>query len=114
MHTQFEASTSQQSGERRGRWSRIWSGGRDELSREALEREAAAELGLGDGPRAAEPEPTSEPHPATDDATPSHRGRKPWSRLRDVLSTESDAAWRERLEREAAEELGLSRPPAEA
>jgi hypothetical protein len=104
---------------RRGRWVRGRGGGRDDRSREALEREAAAEMGLpGEGEddevderekreEREEREERAETGPAGRRPPPAHRARKQWSRLRDALASESDAARRERLEREAAEEMRL-------
>jgi hypothetical protein len=91
---------------RLGRWTRGSGGGRADLSREALEREAAAEMGLI---QRREPDERDDP-PAPAErssaaAPPAPRARRQWSRLRDALATESDAARRERLEREAADEL---------
>lgn len=89
-----------------GRWAKALGGGRQELSREDLEREAAAEIGFSGGAR-----PSDAPHEpsATSGrpAAPERRARRSWSRLRDTRATESDAARRERLEREAAEEIGF-------
>jgi hypothetical protein len=110
LHDEFEASPSHESIERRGRWTSFRVGRRQELSREALEREAAAEMGLTDGPATLSQEvnEVTEPNRSEAPTAPEHRTRKPWSRIREALSTEADAARRERLEREAAEELGLT------
>jgi hypothetical protein len=120
LHAELEASPSdeshqsQESHERRGRWSRILGGRREDHSREALEREAAAEIGLTDAPATGTQEAieATEPRSGESHTAPQSRAHKPWSRFRQALSPESGAARRERLERDAAEELGLtaSRP----
>jgi hypothetical protein len=90
---------------RPGRWSKGFGGAREGVSREALEREAAAEMGLNAGGGPGEEDEPPEGPPRSRPPAPAQRARRQWSRLREVLATESDAARRERLEREAAEEM---------
>ncbi len=101
-----------------GRWAKLF-GGQEGFSREALEQEAAAEIGAlqrpGDGSEQEQPAPAT-PNEATpaevrpaEAAPAAHPRRNPWSRVRQILSDEPADVRRERLEREAAEELRLTR-----
>ena len=108
MQDEPEGSRSHSSKKRLARWAKA-RGGRSGLSREALEREAAAEIGLTGAAGLDEP---PDPQVSGGPGAPERRVRKQWSRLREALATESDAARRERLEREAADEMrSTSRRP---
>ncbi|MDP8936865.1 MAG: hypothetical protein M3O23_03915 [Actinomycetota bacterium] len=83
------------------------------MSRHEIEREAAAELGiqaqLDDEP--SEPAPRPEPEEIAISGAEERRPRRGVGWIRDLLEGESAAARRERLEREAAAELGVHDRP---
>ncbi len=122
MHTEIDTAPAK-STSRSGRWAKLFGGYRDRVSREDLEREAAAEIGALERP-IAESEQAVEVTPVEAEATADgplddpieasepagHRPVNAWSRrFREILSDEPAEVRRERLEREAAEELRLNR-----